>query len=147
MVSRKVFIVLISVFSLILLSSFIYEYSPTFHKINLSITGLLYSGKTETNFTSAIVELLKGGDEVLVQTSESNVCYWITPTRDKGYYIEIKKYSSENKECYGKLLEESMIPTDKPINIIGKTNCLCSNEITVKKVGGEKGNFLEIISG
>jgi len=111
------------------------------------MTNLFNPDRIETNFTLAVIRLIRGEDEILVKNQEENVCYWITPTKDMDYYLELKKYSSETSECHGKLLEESTIPTGKSIGIIGKTNCLCGNEIIIKKLDEETGTFLKIISG
>lgn len=146
MVDKKIVVFLI-IFCLILSSVFIFKSPSLLNDISSSITGLITRispVETETNFTSAIVKLVKVKDKITIKITESNVCYWMTPIRKGGYYIEVKKYSSETKECFGKVLEKTLIPTDKPIDIIGRINCLCSGKVMIKRLNEKKGTFLKI---
>jgi len=143
---KKIIIIFIVLFCLILSLSFILESSDPFRMIRLTITGLLYQRTTETNFPSAINRMIEGENEILIKTAESNICYWITPTIDKGYYLEVKKYYSENNDCYGRLLEKKLIPTDKPIGIIGRKNCICSSDVIIERIDEKTGTFFRITS-
>jgi hypothetical protein len=78
--------------------------------------------------TDIISGLIDGGNKISVEINENDVCYWIRPTIDGKYIIEIKKYQSMVKKCFGLDLDESRITLENGVNIIGDTDCLCNGE-------------------
>jgi len=144
---HKIVFVLVAIFFLILLSPFIFESSITYNKIRFRLTGFFVLENTETNFTSAVIKLIDGRSEMMIRNDE-NTCFWITPTKENGYNLEVKKYNSnETNGCYGEIVEESKIPTGEPIDIISKTNCLCGKEIMIRRLDEKTGTFFKIIGG
>jgi hypothetical protein len=146
MINKKIGFVFFTLFVIIISLSFFFNSSSQFDAIGLSITRRLVSRKIQTNFTDAVIKLVEGKGEVLIQKTENNTCYWITPIKQRGYYLEIKKYSSKENDCNGEILEEGIIPTGKPIGIIGETNCLCGKKITIKRIDVDTGTFFSINS-
>jgi len=104
-----------------------------------------YLAPAETDATFAMTGLSTGDIEKIYMTSgKKNECYWITPTFDRGYYLEIRKYYSETNDCYGNLLDEVVIPLDGPVNIIGNTDCICSKRMQIKRIEVDGDIFFEI---
>lgn len=144
---KKIAILFTITIFLVILSSIIFKYSTPFNKIRLGLVSLTNPTEIQTNFTSAIIELIQGKPEIFVQITENNTCYWMTPIKEKGYYIELKKYASETNDCYGNLIEENKIPTGTPIDIISRKNCLCTGEFIITRLDENTGTFLKITSG
>ncbi len=144
MLNKKIGIVFFVIFIVILSLSFAFNSSPQLDTARLSLLGRLDSKKIQINFTSAIINLVDGNREILVEKTE-NTCYWITTVRwNGGYFLEIKKYNSTEHDCNGEILEEGLVPTGKPIGIIGETNCLCDKNIVIKRIDEDTGIFFKI---
>lgn len=98
-----------------------------------------------TDVMSAVSQLSYGEtDELIIGSGEENLCYWITPTFNKGHFLEIKKYNSSTNDCYGKLIEISMLPIDGPIDLIGDTDCICNKRTSIKRLEVNGDVFLEV---
>ena len=104
-----------------------------------------YLSPAETDTTFAMTGLSTGEIEKIYMTSgKKNECYWITPTFDRGYYLEIRKYNSTTNDCYGNLIDETVIPLDGPVNIIGNTDCICSKRMQIKRIEVDGDIFFEV---
>jgi len=115
----------------------------------LGLTNLFESTETETDLVFAIEKLISGEDEIILEITESDVCYWIRPTHDgKNYLLEIKKYQSTTGKCFGSVVDEYHITLEHGMNIIGDTDCLCSEEkYQLERVVGERRVDLKITRG
>jgi len=104
-----------------------------------------YIAPAETNATMAFSKVYSGEEETIYLASgDKEMCYWITPTFDNGYYLEIKKYNSTEEQCYGDILERNMIKLGEPVNMRGDTDCICSSRVKITKSEENGYVFLEV---
>jgi len=126
---KKFWVVSIVLVCIIFSLSFFFSSSIFGHKTLLGLASLLQSTEIETNLVSAVEKLISGKNEIIVEITDSNVCYWIRPTHnEKNYLLEIKKYQSTTGKCIGLVVDESHIALEHGINILGDTDCLCSGK-------------------
>ncbi len=104
-----------------------------------------YLAPVETDASAAMSKVNSEGAGVLYFSSgDDELCYWITPTFDSGYFLEIRKYNSTSGDCYGKMIGKDMVGLDGPVSISGDTDCICSKRVSIAKVEQDGADFLEV---
>ncbi len=77
---------------------------------------------------NTISQLINDKDRLTIVINEKGICYWIRSTLKQKNLIEIKKYKSSAEKCFGVFFDESYIPLEHGINILGDTDCLCEGQ-------------------
>jgi hypothetical protein len=86
---------------------------------------------TYNSFYKAVDFLASKPEEATVMISglPENTCFWVTPSHNGvNYTLVIREYDSPTKNCIGKLIQESEIVIENPINIMGDTSCICGGK-------------------
>jgi len=133
------------IFFLILMNIFSIPNSRIFSGLYTGIS----SDKTSVTETKVLVntisQLMNDKSRVIIEINEKNVCYWVRSSFNQKNLIEIKKYQSTEEKCFGVVFDESYVPLEHGINILGETDCLCGGQEYILEIVSEgKRNDLRI---
>lgn len=81
------------------------------------------------NVNAAVMSMVTSDGSVKLGLSglPAERCYWIRPTYDGRYLLEVKVYESRNysQKCIGTPINTTVLTLDYPIDIAGDTDCVC----------------------
>jgi len=133
MLSKKIMIIFIVLIGLAFSLTLFLNSSTLNQRIRLGLTPSFQPIASETDLVSAVERLIKGQNEVTVEITEEDVCYWIRPTfNETGYYLEILEYDTEFGECVGVIRSKNLIPLSEKM-VMHSPGCVCNGQYILER--------------